>query len=124
MKLYEKERIKLKDILKSCSGRISLTSDLWTSINTDGYITLTAHFIDNEWKLQKKLLNFCLMPPPHSGSAIFGKISSLLVDWDIVDKIFSCTLDNANSNDRFVDLLKSHLTFRKSLVVEGQFLHV
>jgi len=124
IKLYEKEKLKLKTSLKSCSGKVSLTSDLWTSINTDGFISLTAYFIDNDWILQKKLLSFSLMPPPHSGAAIFGKVSSLLIEWDIKDKIFACTLDNASSNNKFIELLESHLTFKKAFVANGNFLHV
>lgn len=35
-----------------------LTSDLWTSIATDGYIYLTAHFVDSNWTLHKRILIF------------------------------------------------------------------
>ncbi|XP_026437405.1 zinc finger BED domain-containing protein RICESLEEPER 2-like [Papaver somniferum] len=47
--------------------RICLTSDMWTSVTTTGYISLTAHYVDQDWILQKKLLNFCPLPPPHTG---------------------------------------------------------
>ncbi|XP_026458197.1 zinc finger BED domain-containing protein RICESLEEPER 2-like [Papaver somniferum] len=46
--------------------RICLTSDMWTSVTTTGYISLTVHYLDQDWVLQKKLLNFCPLPPPHT----------------------------------------------------------
>jgi len=51
-----KEKI-LKNLLVSIPSRICLTYNLWTSINTEGFISLTAHFVDLNWKLHRKLLN-------------------------------------------------------------------
>lgn len=110
--------------MNACEGRISLTSDLWTSINTDGFICLTAHWIDNEWRLQKRILNFRIMPPPHTGLALCEKVFNLLVEWNIEDKLFSCTLDNASSNDLFVDTLKYQLNLKDALFLNGEFFHV
>jgi len=63
-RMYIKEKKLLKELLVSIPNRMCLTSDLWTSINTEGFISLTAHFVDLNWKLNNKLLNFCHMPPP------------------------------------------------------------
>jgi hypothetical protein len=46
IEMHMLEKQKVKSLLNVCLGRISLTSDLWTSLKTDGYICLTAHFID------------------------------------------------------------------------------
>ncbi|XP_026398884.1 zinc finger BED domain-containing protein RICESLEEPER 2-like [Papaver somniferum] len=46
--------------------RICLTSDMWTSVTTTGYISLTAHYLDQDWVFENKLLNFCPLPPPHT----------------------------------------------------------
>jgi hypothetical protein len=48
VKMYLLEKQKVKSFLNVCLGRISLTSDMWTSLKTDGYICLTAHFIDKD----------------------------------------------------------------------------
>ncbi|XP_031378256.1 zinc finger BED domain-containing protein RICESLEEPER 2-like [Punica granatum] len=81
LKVYKKEKSRVKSLLEKASGRICLTSDLWTSIATDGYLSLTAHFIDKNWSLQKRILNFSPMPPPHTGVALSNKITSLLAEW-------------------------------------------
>jgi hypothetical protein len=44
--LNMREKQKVKFMLNDCHGRICLTSDLWTSLTTDGYMCLTTHFID------------------------------------------------------------------------------
>ncbi|KAL7584678.1 zinc finger BED domain-containing protein RICESLEEPER 2-like [Lactuca sativa] len=107
--LFNREKIRLKKLLELNPGRISLTFDLWSSINTDGFLCATCHFIDEEWKLQKRILSFQYMPPPHSGICLTETISTLLTDWGIDKKLFTITLDNASSNDTFVNLLKDGL---------------
>ncbi|XP_020999450.1 zinc finger BED domain-containing protein RICESLEEPER 2-like [Arachis duranensis] len=52
VKVHKREAGKLKKILVSIPNRIFLTSDLWTSSTNEGFICLTAHFIDENWKLQ------------------------------------------------------------------------
>ncbi|KAK2634742.1 hypothetical protein Ddye_029534 [Dipteronia dyeriana] len=111
-------------MLENTPGRICLTSDLWTSINTDGFLCLTAHFLDGNWILQKKVLNFCIMLPPHDGVSLAHKIYTLLCEWGIEKKIFSITLDNASSNKSFVDILKTQLNLKKALISDGDFLHI
>ena len=49
IKLFAREKEKLKLFLESFHGRISFTSNCWTSLNTDGFISLTADYIDNNW---------------------------------------------------------------------------
>ena len=72
------EKQKVKSLLNVCPERISLTSDMWTSLKTDGYICLTAHFIDKNWILSKMVLSFSFMPLPHNGIYLAEKIDNLL----------------------------------------------
>ncbi|CAL2228299.1 unnamed protein product [Prunus armeniaca] len=124
LSLYNREKGKLKELLGSISGRVCLTSDLWTSITTDGYLSLTAHFVDANWKLQKRILNFSFMPPPHSGVALCEKIYKLLTSWGVEKKLFCMTFDNASSNDSFVMLLKGQLNLQNALLMNGIFFHI
>ncbi|KAL9677426.1 hypothetical protein QQ045_005655 [Rhodiola kirilowii] len=123
-KMYESEKVKVHELLNMAKGRIFLTSDLWSSHTTDGYLALTTHFIDGDWNLQKKILSFCHMPPPHTGNALAEKINSLICDWGIDKNLFSITLDNASANDSFVEKLKIQLNFRGLLLLKGQLFHV
>ncbi|KAL5550725.1 hypothetical protein UlMin_000901 [Ulmus minor] len=124
LKAYQREKLKIKAMFEEVSGRVSLTSDLWSSCISDGYMCLTAHFIDKEWRLQKRILNFCFMPPPHTGVALSEKIFDLLCGWKIEGKLFSLTLDNASSNDVSVEALGSQLQLKGLLPCNGEFFHL
>ncbi|KAL2929898.1 putative AC transposase [Bienertia sinuspersici] len=104
----EHERYKkiISDRLHSISSRICLTCDGWTACTSRAYFALTAHFIDNDWKLNAFVLNFRRFPPPHDGESIFQFVKSLLNEWDIEKKVFSITLDNASANDKMVEKLR------------------
>jgi hypothetical protein len=122
--LHMREKQNVKFMLNGCPGRICLTSDLWTSLTTDGYMCLTAHFIDKNWVLTKRVLNFSFMPPPHNDISLCEKMYNLLEDWGIETKVFTITLDNASSNDVCVGLLRNQLTIKKALLCEGEFFHI
>ena len=60
--------------------RICLTSDCWIACTSDGYICLTAHFVDDNWKLNNKIPSFCKMEPPHSEFELEKKVYDCLKD--------------------------------------------
>ena len=106
--LYTDEKFILKRFLKSFSQRVSLTTDTWTSLQKVNYMCLTVHFLDTDWKLNKKILNFFPISS-HRGDAIGKAIEKYLRDWGI-DRIFTVTVDNASSNDVAVAYLKKNST--------------
>ena len=65
---------RLMESLSLLTGRICLTSDLWTSCMSHGCLSLTAHYIDANWHLHSKIVNFIHMPPPHNVFALHDKI--------------------------------------------------
>ena len=65
---------------------------------------LTGHYIDCDWKLQKRILNFCIVPN-HKGETIGKIIEQCLHGWG-VDKVFTVTVDNAISNDSALTTLE------------------
>lgn len=124
LKVYRKEKEKLKSYLQSIPGKNCLTSDLWSAINTNQYMVLTAHFVNRNWELEKKVLSFIHCPPPHNGFNLAEKLISLLKEWGIEKNIFTITLDNASNNDVMVNILKKHLLSGLRLIVEGTYFHV
>lgn len=53
--LYNTAKTEVVESLeKAC--RVSLTCDASTSISTHSYVTVTAHFINNEWQLKSHIL--------------------------------------------------------------------
>ncbi|XP_027102074.1 zinc finger BED domain-containing protein RICESLEEPER 2-like [Coffea arabica] len=84
--VYEREKTKLKKQLKKVK-KISLTTDFWKSKNQKNeYIVITGHWIDSNWRLQKRVLNFVHVLPPHRSIQIADAIFKCLTDWRIVSK--------------------------------------
>jgi len=68
-------------------------------------MSLTTHWIDNEWNLYKKILNFCHVSN-YMGETIGQVIENCLLDWGI-DKLLIVTVDNARSNSVTISYLKN-----------------
>ncbi|XP_054817665.1 zinc finger BED domain-containing protein RICESLEEPER 2-like [Prosopis cineraria] len=66
------------------------------------------------------------MEPPHSGIELARKVHECLTDWEIDNRTFSITLDNASVNDNMQDILKERLSLQDDfkLVSNGEFFHV
>ncbi|KAK8661519.1 hypothetical protein V6N13_091118 [Hibiscus sabdariffa] len=95
--------------MHSVSSRICFTCDGWSACTSRSYFALAAHYVDNNWKLQYKILNFRRFPPPHDGESIYKFVKKLLCEWGLEKKAFTITLDNASANDKMVKRLKDDL---------------
>ncbi|KAL2920462.1 putative AC transposase [Bienertia sinuspersici] len=124
--LLEHKRLKsmLHEILADVNSRIRFTCDCWSACTSRGFLTLTAHFIDNNWNLKSHILNFRYFPPPHRGVDIYLFVVGLIKEWNLEGKTFSMTCDNAGSMDVMVARLKSDLQTFGTLPLGGRFFHV
>ncbi|XP_042974692.1 zinc finger BED domain-containing protein RICESLEEPER 2-like [Carya illinoinensis] len=123
MRTYENEKTKLRALLKHVN-KVHITNDMWTSCQKLSYMVVTCHFIDSDWHLQRRVLNFCNMPPPHTGLLIADALEKCFQSWGIENKISSITVDNASSNDVAIRILKNDFRLKKTLSVSGQLFHV
>ncbi|KAK8918232.1 hypothetical protein KSP39_PZI022073 [Platanthera zijinensis] len=120
MNLFVAERKNLKQQLKS--ERLCLTTDTWTSVQRYSYMCLTGHWIDKDWRLQKRILNFVRILD-HTGEAIGNEIINCLSTWG-VKKIFTITMENASVNDVVGRYLKRKTKDWKSTILGHEFLQV
>ncbi|XP_030964134.1 zinc finger BED domain-containing protein RICESLEEPER 2-like [Quercus lobata] len=118
--IYNSEREKLRKSLKGC--RVCLTTDTWTSLQNLNYMCLTCHFIDDTWKLHKRILNFCQVED-HKGETIGRKIEMSLREWGI-DGIFTLTVDNASSNLTTVKFLQRVTKDWNGTVLGNELMHM
>ena len=111
----------LKSILMKY--RVSLTTDCWTSIQNISYLCLTAHWIDDNWKLQKRIINF-IQVPSHKGDMVGKELINCLNEWGI-SSVFAVTVDNASSNDVALRKLKGDLLEKHNVLpLNGEIFHM
>ena len=118
--IYNSERQKLRKSLKGCM--VCLTMDTSTSIQNLNYMCLTCHFIDDAWKLHKRILNFCQVED-HKGETISRKIEMSLCEWGI-DGIFALTVDNASLNLTTIKFLERVTKDWNGTILENEFMHM
>ncbi|KAG1347008.1 zinc finger BED domain-containing protein RICESLEEPER 1 [Cocos nucifera] len=108
MKFYENARHRLHEALGKLLCRVSLTVDMWRSGDGLEYVCLMCHYVDDEWKLKKKILNFVPIEAPLAGEEISKSIAEKLREWNIDKKLGSIVLDNCSTSDIVTrELLKS-----------------
>ena len=73
-----------KDVMAGISKAVSvaLTTDGWTSRATESYITTTAHYISQEWKLENKVLETTTLPCSHTGEALGEALDDTATRWN------------------------------------------
>ncbi|CAG8823562.1 1855_t:CDS:2, partial [Gigaspora margarita] len=55
------------------------------------------HWIDNEWKLKKILLDICMHPHPYTGQEINTQLCSVFATFNITNKILCATTDSGSN---------------------------
>ncbi|KAI3937036.1 hypothetical protein MKX01_015251 [Papaver californicum] len=85
-------------------------------------MSITAHFLDKNWVLHKRIISYTLLDKSHSGEHIAELLIQKLVnEWGISKKIFALSMDNANANTVLIDRLKLLLP---DLPSKGDLFHV
>ncbi|KAM2171203.1 hypothetical protein ACFX1R_036318 [Malus domestica] len=120
LELYVEEKAKLKSVIEGL--RVSITTDTWTSIQMINYMVITTYFLDTNWGLHKRILNF-VQVTSHKGDDIGRCLDVCLNDWGI-DKVFSITVDNASANDTAIAYMKRILKSNGTLLLDGAYLHM
>lgn len=123
LKTFEEQKQSLREVLNCTNSRVSLTMDMWTSNQTIGYMCITCHFIDDDWKMHKRIIKFSFLKTPHTGVAMFNAVLKSLKEWNIEDKLCSMTLDNASNNNAMVKLLRGNLLDKNMLCGSGKLFH-
>ena len=94
--LYDKVR---QGVVESMSRaqRVAITVDGWTSCATDSYITVTGHYVDEEWDLQSHVLQTRVFNQSHTGVNLAALLKDVLCEWSIEDKHPALVTDNARN---------------------------
>lgn len=124
MKIYEGWKIKLYTLLEKLSSRVNLTVDMWRSDQDVEYVCLTCHYVDNDWKLKRKILNFLHVDTAIPGEEISKIVESKLHEWGLHKKLFSVILDNCHDSDVVARELPDTVLLKGSLPLNGELFNL
>lgn len=85
--LIEKVRVDAKSV--------SITTDMWTARNGQGYIGVTCSYIDANFNINEITLTVNYVRYPHTAQNITESLEEVLSEWKLRDKAFTITTDNA-----------------------------
>lgn len=91
---YEKKKEELKMALSSVE-KIALTTDCWTALTSESYITITCHYIDPEWQMKCAVLLTESLSDKHTSDRLAEKLNEAVASWDIAGRVIACVHDNA-----------------------------
>lgn len=120
--IFVDEKKKLTSYFKMSGQRVNITTDTWTSIQKINYMCITAHYIDQHWNLNKKIIKFCPIEG-HKGELLARDLDLYLKEWGIA-KVFAITVDNASSNYTCIQKLKDRLCSRGADFFKGKYIHM
>uniref|UniRef100_A0A8C5GJC3 BED-type domain-containing protein n=1 Tax=Gouania willdenowi TaxID=441366 RepID=A0A8C5GJC3_GOUWI len=94
-KMYEDKAASLRESL-CAAEHLAITTDAWTALTTESYVTVTAHYFE-DWKMKTALLQTRAMPERHTAENLANVLGAAAEDWGIADKIVACVHDNATN---------------------------
>jgi len=125
LEVYKIEKTKLQSILDGISSKVSLTTDLWTPDHQNlGYCCVSCHYIDDSWKLNKKIIAFNFIECPHTGEVLGNWLKQKILEWNIDKKVYSIVVDNASNNEPMVVMIKNRLNCKGYLLKNGDLFHI
>src|SRR5262249_51165852 len=84
----------IKNILNEAIS-VSITCDLWTSRSKQGFLGVTCHYITESFEFKEIILAIKYLQHPHTANRIQEVLEEIINQWNLREKIFFCTTDNA-----------------------------
>ncbi|XP_049328332.1 zinc finger BED domain-containing protein 4-like [Astyanax mexicanus] len=94
---YEEKKEQVKKELQSAVA-VSLTADMWTSINMEAYLAVTCHYVDSEdHTLCTSMLGVQQFPQQHTAENMAQVTKNLMEEWAVAEKV-TCLVTDAAAN--------------------------
>ena len=104
---YDWSRDQLFGIINKDGGFVNLTTDLWSSRTNQGYIGVTATWIDSNFVLKETLLTIQLLPSPHTAENIKDLLNRVITEWRLTGRVFCITTDNGSNIKKAIGLMNN-----------------
>lgn len=92
--MYQSVKEHVKSKLQSAE-RVAITSDTWTSVATESYMSVTTHYIDEEWNLISYVLQTTEVESDHRSTCLAEMLTAAIEKWGRMRKDPAIVTDNA-----------------------------
>lgn len=79
----------------SQASRVALMCDSWTSVATESYLTVTAHYLSEDWQILSHVLQTRAVYEYHTGTHLAELRAHVVDEWQLSDKDIELVTDNA-----------------------------
>ena len=93
---YEEKKKYVKTEMQNID-HVCITTDAWTSINTDSFLAITCHVVTSDFELKSYTIETYKMSENHTAATISYHLYEAFVEWGIQDKVIAATTDNATN---------------------------
>lgn len=97
-RLVESHYMEVKrELLKklSIAVRVAITTDCWTALTAESYITITCHFIGEDWQVNSAVLLTESLPGRHTADTLAEKLNEAVQQWGLDGRVLACVHVNA-----------------------------
>ena len=94
----------INELAKASS--VALTTDMWTSITMDAYMTVTAHYVSKHREMVSCVLETSHFPERHTGQNIAEKLFEVTNEYKIQTKISAVVHDQASNIELAMRILE------------------
>ncbi|CAM4275828.1 unnamed protein product [Leuciscus chuanchicus] len=84
--------------------RVGITSDTWTSVAKESYMSVTAHYIDELWNLVSYVLQTTEVQTDHRSVSLAEMLTKAMEEWGLLSKDPAIVTDNAANMIRAVEI--------------------
>ncbi|KAK7901339.1 hypothetical protein WMY93_018108 [Mugilogobius chulae] len=95
-KRYEDKKNTVKEQLRLADW-VALTTDCWTALNTESYLTVTSHLISVDWDLKSFVLLTESMSVCHTADNLREKLIEAVGKWVLTGRVTACVHDKAKN---------------------------
>jgi len=77
---YKAEKQKVCDVINSEADYIAITADMWTSMATESYLTMTVHYLNSQWLMKSLIPGTMPLSESHTAANLVVWIKEMVDD--------------------------------------------
>ncbi|GET67422.1 zinc finger BED domain-containing protein 4-like [Rhizophagus irregularis DAOM 181602=DAOM 197198] len=106
-KAYKFTMLALIEKIKVDAKSVSITTNMWTARNGQGYIGVTCFYIDTKFNLNEITLTVNYVRYSHTAQHVAESLEEVFNEWNLRDKVFTITTDNAANMKKVIAIGKA-----------------